>query len=80
MARLQHPAARKRGRRVVAQRVVVARQAAARPEVQLPPRAPAALAGGRPGRVVAQEGAADQRLGVRVPAAGAAGGHLRLLM
>ena len=78
-ARLQHPAARERGRRVVAQRVVVARQAVARPDVQLPPRAAAAAAGGRPGRILAQEAAADQRLGVRVPAARAAGGHLRLL-
>ena len=77
-ARLQHPAASECGRRVMTQRVVVARQAVARPNVQLPPRAAAAAAGGRPGRIVAQEAAADQRLGVRVPAAGAAGGHLRL--
>lgn len=57
---------------------MVARQAVARPDVQLPPRAAAAAAGGRPGRIVAQEAAADQRLGVCVPAARAAGSHLRL--
>ena len=76
-ARLQHPAPRVCGRRIVAQRVVVARQAVPRAEAQQPPRAAAAAAGGRPGRIVAQEAAADQRLGVRVPTARAACGHLR---
>ncbi len=60
------------------QRVVVACQAVPRPQVQLPPGAAAAAAAarGRPRRVVPQKPAGDQRLGARVPAAWAAGGHL----
>jgi len=78
VARLQDPAARVRSARIVPQRVVVACQAVPRPQVQLPPGAAAAAAAarGRPRRVVPQKPAGDQRLGARVPAAWAAGGHL----
>jgi hypothetical protein len=71
---LQSPGAGEAGGRVVAHRVVVARQAVPGPQVDAPPRSAVRAL---PRRVVAYELAAHHALRVREPAARAACCHLR---